>query len=314
METAYAATAKAGAAHPHARLSGSLPKRFMRSQTRETMPKLKIEDLTKRNVWALTEAELNAMLIDAKKRDSFAENEKHYMNILRPVFDVVYIDRADKERVSELEQEHYDIFSIPNEGNNNAIAIRKIRIKKITDLTLENVPHMQAADILKLIDQNLGTGWQGLPLAIQDIIQSVFYVDCSVMPTYTLHRKGGIIAKRKADGYEILEIDRGGWTEAICIKPKPATAIATSPRQATQERDEDEAGSKLSKLLKSLDTNDDGPTTDSADIDEDSLNEEGLDVEDLTDDDTLGEDDAQESEPEFVNIDDVGDDFEEEED
>lgn len=277
------------------------------------MPKLKIEDLTKRSVWAITEAELNAMLIDAKKRDTFAEDEAHYMNILRPVFDLQYLDRADAKRVEQLERERYDIFSIPTEGPYNALAIRKRTIKKVTDLTLENISHLQASEVLRLIDKNLGTGWQGLPLATQDIIQTAFYVDCSVLPSSTLHRKGGLLAKRKADGYEILEIQRGTWTEAIFIKPKPIPVKGPSAREQSPEDDNEDA--KLSKLLKALGKG--GADDDLDDDGDDTLDDQTpADEENLEEDETLVDDEALEpgDEPEFVNLDDVGDDFEEEDD
>jgi hypothetical protein len=143
------------------------------------------------------------------------------MNIIRPVFDIIYLNRDDEKRVEELESLHYEIYSSPNNGQNNASAIRKRRIKKITDLTLENIHHMEACEVLELIENNLGTGWKGLPLAIQDIIEAAFFVDCSVLPEYAMHRKGGIVERRKNDGYEVLELERGGWIEGVFIKEKP---------------------------------------------------------------------------------------------
>ena len=80
---------------------------------------------------------------------------------------------------------------------------------------------MEACEVLELIENNLGTGWKGLPLAIQDIIEAAFFVDCSVLPEYAMHRKGGIVERRKNDGYEVLELERGGWIEGIFIKEKP---------------------------------------------------------------------------------------------
>ena len=51
--------------------------------------KLSLDDLNKSNVWTVTPSELSQMIIDAKKkRDEFAENEKHYMNIVKTVFDI----------------------------------------------------------------------------------------------------------------------------------------------------------------------------------------------------------------------------------
>ena len=80
---------------------------------------------------------------------------------------------------------------------------------------------MEACEVLELIENNLGTGWKGLPLAIQDIIEAAFFVDCSVLPEYAMHRKGGIVERRKNDGYEVLELERGGWIEGVFIKEKP---------------------------------------------------------------------------------------------
>ena len=138
--------------------------------------KLSLDDLNKSNVWTVTPSELSQMIIDAKKkRDEFAENEKHYMNIVKTVFDIQYLKREEADKVCQLENTGYDIYSTPDENGNNAIAIRKRPIKKVTDLTLENIQHLEPWEVLDLISHNMGTGWKGLPLAIQDIIESAFF-------------------------------------------------------------------------------------------------------------------------------------------
>ena len=184
--------------------------------------KLSLDDLNKSNVWTVSPSELSQMIIDAKKkREEFVENEKHYTNIIKTVFDVQYLKREDAELVSQLENTGYEVFSTPDENGNNAIAIRKHPIKKVTDLTLENIQHLEPWEVLDLISHNMGTGWKGLPLAIQDIIESAFFVDCTVMPTNMMRRAGGIIDRRKEDGYDVLEIERGTWIEGIFMKQKP---------------------------------------------------------------------------------------------
>lgn len=180
-----------------------------------------LDELTKGNVWSISESELAYMLVEGKKEEDYAEMESHYMNIIRTVFDIKYLDRTDEDAVAKLENQHYEIFSYPSEGEVDAVAIRKHSIKKITDLTLENIQHLDATEVLELIKHNMGTGWKGLPLSIQDIIESVFFVDCSTLPEKVMHREGGIIDRRQEDGYEVLEIERGGWIEAIFLKPKP---------------------------------------------------------------------------------------------
>lgn len=184
--------------------------------------KLSLDDLNKSNVWTITPSELSQMIIDAKKkRDEFAENEKHYMNIVKSVFDIQYLKREEINKMGQLENMGYDVYSTPDENGNNAIAIRKHPIKKVTDLTLENIQHLEAWEVLDLISHNMGTGWKGLPLAIQDVIESAFFVDCTIMPAKTMRKEGGIIDRRKDDGYEVLEIERGTWIEGIFMKPKP---------------------------------------------------------------------------------------------
>ena len=136
------------------------------------------------------------------------------MNIIHSVFDIQYFDRDDEKKKQQLENEQYDLFYAPNDGENNAIAIKKRRIKKITDLTLENVSHLTPEDILTLIENNMGTGWKGLPLAIQDIIESAFYVDVSLLPEAAMHRKGGIIDRKR-----LMDMKCLSWKGETGLKP-----------------------------------------------------------------------------------------------
>lgn len=251
-----------------------------------------IENLTKGNVWTLNEAEISQMIIEGKKRDDYYEYEAHYMNIIRPVFDIQYLNREDDKKVAELESLHYEIFSSPNDGANNAMAIRKRPIKKITDLTLENIYHLEASEVLELIENNLGTGWKGLPLSIQDIIESAFYVDCSVLPEYAMHRKGGIVERRKNDGYDVLEIVRGTWIEGIFIKAKPRIEKPRFESSFTDNEediidDDNESG---------VDENEDSVSTTkktskksrNTEVDEDNENED-VNFENIEDIDTIDE-------------------------
>ena len=73
------------------------------------------------------------------------------MNIIAPVFDVQFIDNTDKQLVASLEEANYKVFPYPksHDDKKNGIAIRKHQIKKITDLTMENILHLSAAEVLK---------------------------------------------------------------------------------------------------------------------------------------------------------------------
>lgn len=181
-----------------------------------------IASLTKGNVWATDADEIYEMLLEGRRTEHWAENQVHYMNIIKPVYDVQFVNREESGKVAKLEAVGYKVYPYPaHKDQHDCIALRKREIRKITDLTMENVLHLSAQEILHLIEENMGTGWKGLPLAIQDIILTGFYVDSSELPAAAMHRAGGIIDRRKADGYEVLEIVRGTWIEAIFIKFKP---------------------------------------------------------------------------------------------
>lgn len=260
----------------------------MRQRTR-----LSLDDLNKSNIWTITPSELSQMIIDAKKkRDEFAENEKHYMNIIRTVFDIQYLKREEANRMNQLENTGFEIFSTPDENGNNAIAIRKHPIKKVTDLTMENIIHLEPWEVLELISNNMGTGWKGLPLAIQDIIESAFFVDCTIMPAKTMRKEGGIIDRRKEDGYEVLEIERGTWIEGIFMKPKPRVEKV----HIDYSINDDEDGRK--KRRKDLDDEDEYDDMD-LDVEEE---DEDMDEEELKKLDGDEEDDMEDEEPDENNL------------
>ena len=57
--------------------------------------------------------------------------------------------------------------------------------------------------------------------SIQDIIQSGFEISTTTLPKDRLHKAGGLYEKKVNDGFEVLEIPKGSWTEAIFAKEKP---------------------------------------------------------------------------------------------
>lgn len=277
--------------------------------------KMSLADLNKSNVWTVSPAELSQMIIDAKKkRDEFADLEKHFKNIVKTVFDIQYLKREDSALVNKLESQGFDVFSTPDENGNNAIAIRKHPIKKVTDLTLENIQHLEATEVLQLIQNNMGTGWKGLALSIQDIIEQAFFVDCTVMPEKTMHKPGGIVDRRKEDGYEVLEIVRGTWIEGVFMKPKPKVEKvhidysiddeedSRRKRQRTDDADEDfdeyddlpmeedDDEDLDDEELKKLDGNDD----DDDDLDDDILDEDHIELEDIESLEAMEDDDDDE--------------------
>ncbi len=270
-----------------------VPPKIVRNRRRhDERPEFLIDDdsasistLTKGNVWDVDVDGIYNMLIEGRKTIHWAENRNKYMNIIRPVFDIQFINKSDKHLVASLEESKFKIFGYPSSADDtiNAIAIRKHQIKKITDLTMENIWHLSPVEVLELIKNNLGTGWKGLPLPIQDIIESAFYVDSSTLPQAAMHRKGGIIDRRKSNGYEALEIARGTWIEAIFLKEKPKMEkehfSSSLSSHSKSDKDDDDDSDNDEELDEDIDNNDDVE-----DDDEDiSIDEENPQIEDFED-------------------------------
>ena len=155
---------------------------------------------------------------------------------------------------------------------------------------MENILHLEAHEVLKLIQENMGTGWKGLPLAIQDIIETAFYVDQSTLPETAMHRVGGIIDRRKEDGYEVLEIPRGTWIEAVFLKYKPRMEKMhfESIYEHSRKDDEDLDDEDLDDESEDLDRDNDDEDDDDSPMDEEPSQaqiEEFEDIADDTDDD-----------------------------
>jgi len=92
---------------------------------------------------------------------------------------------------------------------------------RVTDLTYENIRHISAAKLIEVLDRNFGGGWDSLSQSIQDIILSGFDISTTTLPKDRLHKKGGMYEKKVEDGFEVLEVEKGGWVEAIFAKLKP---------------------------------------------------------------------------------------------
>ena len=157
---------------------------------------------------------------------------------------------------------------------------------------MENIIHLEPWEVLELISNNMGNGWKGLPLAIQDIIESAFFVDCTIMPVKTMRKEGGIIDRRKEDGYEVLEIERGTWIEGIFMKPKPRIEKV----HIDYSINDDEDGRK--KRRKDLDDEDEYDDMD-LDVEEE---DEDMDDEELKKLDGDVEDDMEDEEPDENNL------------
>jgi hypothetical protein len=72
-----------------------------------------------------------------------------------------------------------------------------------------------------VLDRNFGGGWDSLSQSVQDIILSGFDISTTTLPKDRLHKKGGMYEKKLEDGFDVLEVEKGGWVEAIFAKLKP---------------------------------------------------------------------------------------------
>ena len=94
-----------------------------------------------------------------------------------------------------------------------------------------------AAKLVEVLDRNFGGGWDSLSQSIKDIIESGFDISTTTLPKDRLHKKGGMYEKKMADGYDVLEVEKGTWVEAIFAKLKPESE---KPRMKFATRDDED--------------------------------------------------------------------------
>ncbi len=188
----------------------------------ESNPSLTIKSVTKSSVWDIQENDVYRMFDAATKDAEVRENINHYVNIFKSAF--LFEELADDSAATKksYEKRGYKVASIKfDEGRHYLWAIKKRPIVRVTDLTYENIRHITAAQLIEVLDRNFGGGWDSLSQSVQDIIQSGFDISTTTLPKDRLHKKGGMYEKKIEDGFEVLEVPKGGWVEAIFAKLKP---------------------------------------------------------------------------------------------
>lgn len=122
------------------------------------------------------------------------------------------------------------------------------------------------ARLVEVLERNFGGGWDSLSQSIQDIIESGFDISTTTLPKDRLHKKGGMYEKKIADGYEVLEVAKGTWVEAIFAKLKPEII---KPRMKFDSIDEDDENAEIEDNYVSHDEEDEMD-----EFNEDEMNEE----------------------------------------
>ena len=193
-----------------------------KQQQPESNPTLSIKAVTKSSVWDIQENDVFRMWEAASKDAEVKENITHYLDIFKSAFfiedikeDVMLVKKSYEKRGYKVAQIKFD------ENMKFSWAIKKKPIMRVTDLTYENIRHISAAKLIEVLDRNFGGGWDSLSQSIQDIILSGFDISTTTLPKDRLHKKGGMYEKKVEDGFEVLEVEKGGWVEAIFAKLKP---------------------------------------------------------------------------------------------
>lgn len=188
----------------------------------ESNPSLTIKSVTKSSVWDIQENDVYRMFDAATKDAEVKENVNHYVNIFKSAFLFEELPDNSAATKKSYEKRGYKVASIKfDEGRHYLWAIKKRPIVRVTDLTYENIRHITAAQLIEVLDRNFGGGWDSLSQSVQDIIQSGFDISTTTLPKDRLHKKGGMYEKKVEDGFEVLEVSKGGWVEAIFAKLKP---------------------------------------------------------------------------------------------
>lgn len=193
-----------------------------KQQQFENNPTLSIKSITKSSVWDIQENDVFRMWEAATKDTEVKESIFHYIDIFKSAFLIEEIKDDALLMKKSYEKQGYKVAQIKfDENQKHTWAIKKRPIMRVTDLTYENIRHISATKLLEVIDRNFGGGWDSLSQSIQDIIQSGFDISTTTLPKDRLHKKGGMYEKKVGDGFEVLEIEKGGWVEAIFAKLKP---------------------------------------------------------------------------------------------
>lgn len=192
------------------------------NQQSTTKKALTLKTLTKSSVWDIQENDIFRMFENAEKDVEIKDNVRHFVDIIRSAFMIEEVPSDAQLVKTKYEKQGYKVGLVRIDDNQKTTwAIKKRPIMRVTDLTYENIRHITAAKLIEVLDRNFGGGWDSLSQSIKDIIESGFDISTTTLPKDRLHKKGGLYEKKVADGYEVLEVAKGSWVEAIFAKLKP---------------------------------------------------------------------------------------------
>lgn len=260
---------------------------------------LTLKTLTKSGAWDLQENDVFRLWEGAEKDSDLKDNQNRYLDVIRSAFEIEPIKLDRPEVIDKYIQRGFKTGTFAMGEGKVKYAIKKRPIMRVTDLTYENIRHISATKLMEVLDRNFGGGWDSLPQSIQDIILSGFEISTTTLPQNRLHKPGGLYEKKVNDGFEVLEIPKGTWTEAIFAKEKPVTEKIRMKFGDDDDLDEED-DDFLGKSLDDEDDDEDAPEID------DHYNDPE-DDDDTFDDDKLTEESYRTTfdEPENLGLDDA---------
>jgi len=257
---------------------------------------LTLKTLTKSSVWDVQENDIFRLWEGAEKDAEVKDNVHHYTDIIRNAFMIEEISGDSAIEKTKYEKQGYKVGQVRlDEDKKVTWAIKKRPIIRVTDLTYENIRHITAAKLIEVLDRNFGGGWESLSQSIKDIIETGFDISTTTLPKDRLHKKGGMYEKKVNDGYEVLEVSKGTWVEAIFAKLKPE---AEKPRMKFATRNEEDGDSE------DVEIEDNYNKPDEDDIEFDEPNDDEITEENYSTMMDLGSDDPDE---EAANLAEYGD-------
>lgn len=201
---------------------------------------LTLKTLNKSNVWDIQENDVFRMWEAAEKEADLKDNARHYVDIIRSAFEIEEVKVDRPEVITKYEERGFKVGFVKIDDNTKVKwAIKKRPILRVTDLTYENIHHISASKLLEVIERNFGGGWDSLSQSIQDIIERGFDISTTTLPKDRLHKPGGMYEKKINDGYEVLEIEKGTWVEAIFAKERPELYHAKMKYESTEQLPEE---------------------------------------------------------------------------
>lgn len=191
---------------------------------------LTLRTLSKNNIWDIQENDVFRLLEMSRRDIDFRENLHRYQDIIKSAFDVEEIKVDNPKIVEKYKERGFNVgLAYSNDDMKVRWAIKKRPIKRVTDLTHENINCISAANLIEILGRNFGGGWDSLSQGTKDIIFKGFEISTTTLPKDRLHKVGGMYDKKMNDGYDVLEVQKGTWVEAVFAKKKVDTLTIKGP-------------------------------------------------------------------------------------